>query len=76
MITESKHGHESTVQGAVCNNIGVVYEKQTKYPEALEFYNKSLDIRVKVFGPDHPKVARGGAEQNVNYAHFALTRTL
>ena len=39
------------------NNIGLVYETQGKYEEALEYYQKSLDIRIRVFGSDHPDVA-------------------
>ena len=30
---------------------------QGKYPEALEYYNKSLEIKIKVHGLDHPVVA-------------------
>ena len=30
---------------------------QGKYPEALEYYNKSLEIKIKVHGLDHPVLA-------------------
>ena len=30
---------------------------QGKYPEALEYYNKSLEIKVKFHGLDHPVAA-------------------
>ncbi|KAJ1483490.1 hypothetical protein T484DRAFT_1800123 [Baffinella frigidus] len=32
-----------------------VYFKQRKYDEALALYNTSLEIFVKMFGPDHPE---------------------
>ena len=32
-------------------------DDQGKYPEALEYYNKSLEIKIKVHGQDHPLVA-------------------
>ena len=39
------------------NNIGLVYDRQGKYEEALEYYQKSLDIKIRVVGGDHPDVA-------------------
>ena len=39
------------------NNIGLVYDRQGKYEEALEYYQKSLDIKIRVVGGDHPNVA-------------------
>ena len=39
------------------NNIGLVYNTQGKYEEALEYYQKSLDIEIRVVGGDHPDVA-------------------
>jgi tetratricopeptide (TPR) repeat protein len=34
-----------------------VLDGQGKYPEALEYYNKSLEIMIKVHGQDHPIAA-------------------
>ena len=31
----------------------MVLDDQGKYPEALEYYNKSLEIKIKVHGLDH-----------------------
>ena len=39
------------------NNIGVVYKAKGEYDKALEYYQKSLAIRLKQLGPDHPDVA-------------------
>ena len=38
-------------------NIGNVYLAQKKFPETLEMYQKCLEIRTKVLGPDHLLVA-------------------
>ena len=35
----------------------LVYNSQGKYEEALEYYQKSLDIKIRVVGQDHPSVA-------------------
>ena len=40
------------------NNNGLVYDRQGKYEEALEYHQKSLDIEIRVFGSDHPDVAK------------------
>ena len=40
----------------ICS-IAIVYEMQGKLPEALELYNKSLAIKEKVLGCEHPDVA-------------------
>ena len=37
--------------------IGNVYNSQGQYERALEYYQKSLEIRIRVFGSDHPDVA-------------------
>ena len=39
------------------DNIGSVYERQGKYEEALDQYRRSLEIKTRVFGQDHPDVA-------------------
>jgi tetratricopeptide (TPR) repeat protein len=39
-------------------NIGVVYYSQSKYEPALEYYQKSLDIKIKVSGQDSLDVAK------------------
>ena len=40
----------------VCS-IGVVHREMGENEKALEFYNKSLEILIKVFGQDHLLVA-------------------
>ena len=35
----------------------MVYDSQGKYERALEYYQKALEIFIKVFGQDHPDVA-------------------
>ena len=33
--------------------IGMIYHKQKKFPQAEDFYKKALDMKNKVFGPNH-----------------------
>ena len=37
-------------------SIGALYASQGKFNEALEMHRKSLDIKSKLHGPDHPEV--------------------
>ena len=46
-------GHNHPVVASTYNNIGEVYRHQAKYLEALEMYDKSLKIEIKVHSPDH-----------------------
>ena len=48
-------------------SIGAVLVDQGKYPEALEYYNKSLEIKIKVHGLDHPVAA--GTLYNIALVH-------
>ena len=50
-------GREHPGVAGTYNNIGEVYRQQAKYPEALNMYQKSLDINIKVHGCNHPLVA-------------------
>ena len=38
-------------------SIAAVYAKQGKFPEALKLYNKSLAVKEKLLGCEHPDVA-------------------
>ena len=37
--------------------MGMVYKQQGRYEEALDYYHRSLDIKVRVVGHEHPDVA-------------------
>jgi tetratricopeptide (TPR) repeat protein len=39
------------------NNVGSIYDSKGDYEKALEYYNRALAIREKVFGTEHPDVA-------------------
>jgi len=39
------------------NNLGLLYQEQGKYAEAVPLLERSLLIREKVLGPDDPHVA-------------------
>ena len=49
------------------NNIGVVYYSQGDYDKALEYYSKTLAIREKVLGTEHPNTARSYGNIGVVY---------
>ena len=34
-----------------------MYRNQSDYKQALEYYNKSLQVRIKVLGKNHPDTA-------------------
>ena len=39
------------------NSIGLVYANKSEHDKALEYYQKSLAIKLKQLGTDHPSVA-------------------
>jgi tetratricopeptide (TPR) repeat protein len=39
------------------NNLGMTYDSQGKYDEAIELYKQSLRIKEKAFGADHINMA-------------------
>jgi len=47
---------EDASLGKAYNNMGIVYGAQGNYEKALEFYQKSLGIRLTALGPEHPDV--------------------
>ena len=54
------HANTITIQknlAAEYNAIGDVYRIQKKYAEAMSWLNKSLDIRERIQGKDHPQTA-------------------
>ena len=53
----SVNGHDHLDVAASYNNIGAVYMEQGRYQEALDHYQKSLDIKIKLVGHLHPDVA-------------------
>jgi tetratricopeptide (TPR) repeat protein len=43
-------GQDSLDVAASYNNIAIIYRNQGKYEEALEYYQKDLDITVRLVG--------------------------
>ncbi len=39
------------------NEVGFVYHKLADYKKAISYYEKSLAVDLKTYGPEHPKVA-------------------
>ena len=57
-IKTKKFGFDSVDVAATLNHIGNVYTNKGEFDQALENYNKCLDIRNKVLGPDSVDVAQ------------------
>lgn len=36
--------------------VGMIFHKQKKYPQAEDYYKRALDIKNKVFGPNHKEL--------------------
>ena len=53
-------------------SIGNVCDSQGKYEEALEYYQKSLDIQIRVFGSDNPSVA--DSKENIGLVFKKMTK--
>ena len=49
------------------NNLAVLYDNQGRYAEAEPLYKRSLAIREKALGPDHPDVATVAEQSGVLY---------
>lgn len=46
-----------SLTAVACTRIGTIYFYLEMYDKALRYYRQALDIRQKLFGPDHPDVA-------------------
>ena len=56
----NKYAHAVNVRAkahACACSIGEVYRQQSKFAESMDYYRRSLAIRLRVHGPDHPIVA-------------------
>ena len=54
------------------SNIGNVYNRQGQYERALEYYQKALEIDIKVSGQEHPDVA--ASKENIGLVFEAMGR--
>ncbi|MBR5493295.1 MAG: tetratricopeptide repeat protein [Alistipes sp.] len=48
---------ETLYLATIYNTMGSIYSEQNKYDVASEYYKKSLDIRLEVYGENHEEVA-------------------
>lgn len=59
------------------NNIAVVYDKLKDFEQSKKYHYKALDLRLKIFGNQHPNVAYsynklGLIHYNLGYNEMAL----
>jgi tetratricopeptide (TPR) repeat protein len=52
------NGFQSEDDAQLYNSLGEIFAHLANYDNALEFYQKCLDIRIKNLGSEHPDVAR------------------
>jgi tetratricopeptide (TPR) repeat protein len=46
---------ENITAAAILNSWGLLYKKQRKFDRSLDSYQRSLNLREKLFGDDHPE---------------------
>ena len=66
----SQKEENNTTEGILLNNIGLVYSDLGDYSKALDFYQKALEIRIKILGMNHPLVA--DSYNNIGVVFFKL----
>ena len=49
------YGEENITCSAILNSQGMLYKKQAKFERAQDSYERSLNIRVKLYGEEHPE---------------------
>ena len=49
------YGEDNVTCSAILNSQGLLYKKQSKFERAKDSYERSLEIRQKHFGPEHPE---------------------
>ena len=50
-----EYGEDSVTASVILNSQGLLYKKQSKFERSRDNYERSLVIREKYFGPDHPE---------------------
>ncbi len=70
-LGENPTGQSLTKQAVCFNNIGIVYQEQQEYQNALVYYNKAFDIRKQDSFPD--KTLLGISYNNIGNAYYFLT---
>ena len=50
-----EYGEDSVSASVILNSQGMLYKMQSKFERARDNYEKSLQIREKFFGADHPE---------------------
>ena len=70
MIMSNFADVENGDMGRLYNKVGVAYDDLCNHTEALEYYNKALEIFEKVYGEEHPSTAT--SYNNIGYVYDDL----
>ena len=52
-----KNNNNKIGEAGVYSNLGNVLDKKLEFDAALQYHKKSLEMRLKIYGPDHPLIA-------------------
>lgn len=69
-LGENPAGEGRVKQARCFNNIGILYQEQKNYKEALQNYLRTYEIRQKIYPPD--EVAVGMALNNIGNSYYLL----
>ena len=73
-IREKELGPDHVDVAASLNNIAVLLKTSGQFEEAEEMYNRSIAIKEKALGPNHPQVRLGvGITQDYHCETFCTT---
>lgn len=68
LLDKHSFGERSKEVAQGYNNIGIIYNHQRNYLQALDSYHSSLEIRLEVLGDKHPDVAKN--YNNIGVAYY------
>lgn len=81
---EETNAKDDEFKGSVCYYLGHAYYELFNYDESLKYHNKALEIRLNVYGENHPSVAisynnigyvfrkKGKLDESLKYYNKAL----
>ena len=61
-------GPEHPDVAAIYNNLGLAYNQKGEYDKAVEYYEKSLALKLKALGAEHPSVGTTYFNMGTAYA--------
>ncbi len=66
-VVINRNGDRGVIKARWHNNLGVIFTEKGEHDQALAHLEKSLTIRTKTFGPQHPEVAKSNNNIGIVY---------